>query len=903
MAIAFPGCANAGQRRGMKTMNRVAVVSCNFIAAFMTICLLVATGVYARQGSTQKVLILNSYHKEFKWTDAQVSAAKEALTEGIGNLELFVEYMDTKRIYNNEYLKHLFNIYHLKYKKIQLDAIITTDDNALWFAVKYHKRIFNEAPVSFCGINDYRKSLLEGRQQFTGLVEVLDIKPTIDLALRLHPGTRKIVVVVDSTPTGLGQIRDVAVIARQYNNLKFEYLEGKDISHAELFERLRSLPQDSIVLLAVWLRDKNDVYLSSDEGGPLISSNSTVPVYGIIDMYYGSGIVGGKLLNSRTHGRIAAETALRIIKGEKPVNIPVIFESTNPYMFDYKQLERWGVSLSDLPKDSIIFNKPFSFYEEYKRLIWSVIGIFVFLVSVVAFLTMNVVRRRKAEETLRESEERFRSLVQTAVSVILSLSPDHRIVEFNPEAERLYGRKREDVLGKDYLELFIPEEERDAVAADMKKVLAGEPTKGFENEVIAHDGSEHVLIWNVNRLLDSKGQPKGIIAVGQDITDRKRMEGALRESEEKYRLLVENIPSVTWVTSEQGKTTFISPNVEKIFGYSQEEIYEGGDSIWFGRIHPDDTELVRESFEMMFTKKQRFDAEYRIQRKDGEWIWLHDMAIMAFEKDNIRYAHGIFSDITERKRAEEEREKLISELEAKNAELERFTYTVSHDLKSPLITIKGFLGMLEKDTAKGDTERMKDDIGRISDAADKMNALLQELLELSRIGRMINPPEEVPFGDLVREAMETLAGRLAERNIQVDIAPDLPMIYGDALRILEVLENLIDNAVKFMGDEANPLIEIGAREDDGETVFFVRDNGVGIDPKYHDKIFGLFDKLDPKSEGTGVGMAIVKRIIEVHGGLIWIESDGAGTGSTFCFNIPDENRQTREPLDEKKTIL
>jgi signal transduction histidine kinase len=165
------------------------------------------------------------------------------------------------------------------------------------------------------------------------------------------------------------------------------------------------------------------------------------------------------------------------------------------------------------------------------------------------------------------------------------------------------------------------------------------------------------------------------------------------------------------------------------------------------------------------------------------------------------------------------------------------------------------MGMLEKDAAKGDTERMKDDIGRISDAADKMNALLKELLELSRIGRMINPPEEVPFGDLGREAMETVAGRLAEGNVQVEIGPDLPMVYGDAPRIQEVLENLIDNAVKFMGDEANPLIEIGARQDDGETILYVRDNGVGIDPRYHDKVFGLFDQLDPKSEGTGVGMA------------------------------------------------
>ncbi|MEE8399565.1 MAG: hypothetical protein V3S89_11215, partial [Desulfobacterales bacterium] len=374
---------------------RVVLFASKLMVSFITMCLLIATVAHARHESTRKVLILNSYHKEFKWTDAQVSAAKDVLSEGIDHLELFVEYMDTKRIYNEEYLEHLFHIYRLKYKEIQLDAIITTDDNALWFVAKYHKEVFGEAPVSFCGINDYKASFLEDRSQFTGLVEVLDIKPTIDLALRLHPETREIVVVVDSTPTGIGQMRDIAAVAGHYSNLTFDFLKGKDISHAELFEKLRSLSRDSIVLLAVWLRDKNNEYLSPDEGGRLISSSSTVPVYGIIDMYYGYGIVGGKLLNSRTHGRIAAEKVLRVIDGEKPSHLPVISTSTNPYMFDYRQLERWKISVSDLPSSSTIINRPFSFYEEYRRSIWIVIGVFAFLVSTIVILTMNFFRRRQ----------------------------------------------------------------------------------------------------------------------------------------------------------------------------------------------------------------------------------------------------------------------------------------------------------------------------------------------------------------------------------------------------------------------------------------------------------------------------------------------------------------------------
>ena len=177
------------------------------------------------------------------------------------------------------------------------------------------------------------------------------------------------------------------------------------------------------------------------------------------------------------------------------------------------------------------------------------------------------------------------------------------------------------------------------------------------------------------------------------------------------------------------------------------------------------------------------------------------------------------------------------------------------------------------------------DLARISRAADRMQQLLHDLLKLSRIGRLMNPPEQIPFETIVREAVELVHGRIEERGVQVDIAPHLPVIYGDQLRLVEVMQNLLDNACKFMGEQPQPRIEIGRREIEGQPVFFVRDNGQGIDPAYHDQVFGLFEKLDPQSEGTGVGLALVKRIIEVHGGQIWLESEGLGHGTAFYFTL------------------
>ena len=242
----------------------------------------------------------------------------------------------------------------------------------------------------------------------------------------------------------------------------------------------------------------------------------------------------------------------------------------------------------------------------------------------------------------------------------------------------------------------------------------------------------------------------------------------------------------------------------------------------------------------------------------------------------------LFSDLQTELSA---RKTLIAELENKNAELERFTYTVSHDLKSPLFTIRGFLGYLEQDALSGNHVRLKSDIQRITDATDKMQRLLNELLELSRVGRLKNESTCFPFSDLVQEASELVQGRIMARGIRISMDPNLPTVYGDRPRLTEVLQNLLDNAAKFMGEQREPGIEIGcAGEEDGKPILYVRDNGMGIAPEHFDRVFGLFNKLDPKTDGTGIGLALVKRIIEVHGGRIWVESE-PGKGSTFFFTL------------------
>ncbi len=244
------------------------------------------------------------------------------------------------------------------------------------------------------------------------------------------------------------------------------------------------------------------------------------------------------------------------------------------------------------------------------------------------------------------------------------------------------------------------------------------------------------------------------------------------------------------------------------------------------------------------------------------------------------------SQLAERDLLLAERERLIGELEMRNADLARFNYTVAHDLKNPLTTIRNFIGLLERDAEQGDHDRLRQDLRRIDDAASTLHRLLDELYEFSRVDHPPIPCEEVALGELVSHVLSDLADVIAERGVEVEVAADLPAVCGDRRRLRQVVRHLMQNAVDYLGDQPSPRVEVGVRDQE-PPVFYVRDNGQGIDPRYHEKIFGLFQRLSPEaSDGTGVGLALVKRIVEIHGGRIWVESEGRGRGSTFCLTLP-----------------
>ena len=385
----------------------------------------------------------------------------------------------------------------------------------------------------------------------------------------------------------------------------------------------------------------------------------------------------------------------------------------------------------------------------------------------------------------------------------------------------------------------------------------------------------------------------------------------LASSNKRYQNFIENSAEGIWLLSFYKPISIELPHEKQVdliqntgyvaecnqalanmYGYSSREEMIGKkllDDLYGGQATEANTQSTLKLVCEGYRSSDRLTEEVN---KKGEPVYFMNNAVGEIHDGHLIGLWGVQRDITTLKKIEAERERIITELENTNNELERFTYTVSHDLKAPLITIRGFLGYLEDDIHAADQERIKSDIDRIIAATDKMQNLLDNLLELSRAGRMLNPPETILFETIAQDAVSLVTGQIEAQGVKVRIEPGLPTVFGDQIRLTQALQNLIDNAVKFMGDQPKPLIEIGqqGKNSEGDPIFYVQDNGIGIAPEHQERVFELFNKLNVEEKGTGIGLALVKRIIESHGGKIWVESDGMKKGSTFYFTIPERRK-------------
>ena len=845
------------------------------------------------------ILVLHSYHPGFIWTESISNGLCSILEENDSDLNLHIEYMDTKIFLPDSIFPKLEQLYRAKYENEHIDLIITTDDNALNFLLPRRDLLFPDVPIIFCGLNNYTESRIAGVREITGVAEAMDLAGTIELALDLHPDTRYVAVVNDNTPTGIWNLENFRNAAPEFTD-RVEFIELLNLTTEELTESLNTLPDETVVLLLSFYRDQAGRAYSYQEYTALVTDNCDAPVYTAWDMFVGHGVIGGIVISGKAQGEHAALLALRVLNGESADDIPVLTESPNVPMFDYKVMRRFGISVSDLPAGRVVINEPISLYYRHKTFIWMASTFVLLQFFMILALTTNVLKRRRAEGRLRQSEARYRGIVEDQTELICRNLPDGTLTFVNDAYCRYFNRSRDELIGQSFMPL-IPDNYHRIVKDYFMSLGSENPVATHEYRIVLPDGESRWNQWTNRAILDDEGQVVEFQGAGRDITERKMAEKALREAEKRYRTLVEQMPAVTYIAAldDKSSTTFISPQIESFLGVSP-QVYTDNPNYLDEHLHPDDHDRVLEEIAVCHQTEEPFLSEYRMISQTGDTIWFRDEAIIIKSDKGIPlFIQGIMTNITDRKHAEQEQLNLERQvLHAQKLEsLGILAGGIAHDFNNMLTGILGNADLALFDLPP--VSPVRQNIKDIETAANRAAELCQQMLAYSGKGHSVI--EQVDLSELVREMFHILEVSIKKKVTLKYKFPDNPVvIMADATQIRQVIMNLITNASDAIGNK-NGVISISTgfiqynssflydrytdeNLQEGLYAFLeVIDTGCGMDESIRQKLFDPF--FTTKVNGRGLGLSSVQGIVRGHKGALKVYSE-PGKGTTFRILLP-----------------
>ncbi|WNS42481.1 ABC transporter substrate binding protein [Paenibacillus sp. MMS20-IR301] len=424
--------------------NHLRLLKTLLVPLFVLLCTAGGARAEAEELPPRNVLVLHSYQKGFAWTDEQGAGIEERLKNAADLPLIYTEYIDWKRYPTQENLDHFYETIKFKYQNVHIDAVMTTDDAALNFAMKYRKEILDDAPIIFSGVNEVGVNSIPDRSNITGIIEKIDPTLTIQMAREINPALKKVYVIFDNSESGLSTGK---MVMDQIDslNLGLELYPMNNLSIEQIKATASGLSQDSIVLMTTYYSDSTGRIVEFERFASELGKSSSVPVYHIYDFGLNHGAFGGSLISGKIQGRAAAELALRVLQGEGAGRIPVVTDSTVRNAFDYNELQHFGISLKQVPAGSEIINKPFSFYQTYKVLVLSIIAAFAVLLAFILVLLFYVQLVKRIRTNLEKSNERFSLATYGADAVIWDVDMSTMIYYFSDSWYELLGYERDEI--------------------------------------------------------------------------------------------------------------------------------------------------------------------------------------------------------------------------------------------------------------------------------------------------------------------------------------------------------------------------------------------------------------------------------------------------------------------------
>lgn len=861
-------------------------------ARFLILGLLLLLALISLSSSThaaqpqRTVLILHSYHPGLIWTDGITLGISEQLSPETTNLRLHVEYMDTKRNPGQKYLAQISELLEHKLETHHFDLVITADNDALRFALDHNSTLFNSTPVVFCGVNEYRPELIASHSNITGVAEQLSAKETLDTALSLHPNSDEIIIIGSDTSITAQAVNDT--IDRSLSDIrqKLDITHWRNLSAESLQQRLSTLKPGQLVFLSTVITKDDGSVLSFVESIELVRNSCTVPIYGYWDFFLGHGIIGGKLVSGNAQGRAAATLAQRILNGEAADQIPVITNEANVYLFDDFELQRFGITPAQLPAGSQRINLPKLFYSVAKQDFWLVGVSGGLLILLILLLLWNLHIRRIAEEAVCEKEERLRlaldgsqdgfwdwdvttgdNIVDERWCTMLGYQPD----EIEPSFTQWTALVHPDDLEK---------------TTDLHQRCMDGEFSHFASEFRMRTKQGHWK-WILGRGMvvcrDEQGRTLRLTGTHKDISQQKATEQALKdalsESEtarNKIDAILTSLTDGLIVSDKNHRVIMLNQAAQQLLnidsgqaiGCSIEQVVDGqvfNDEL--SAILNGDKDFASIDVEMVDCSRQ----ETRIIQ--ARFSPIHD------DSGKCSGAITLLQDVT--------RNREMAQLKSE------FISTAAHELRTPLTVMLGFSDLL-LDNDNIDADAQREYLKIISTKSESLATIVDDLLDLSRIesGRLITLDRSMIT---LHETLQPLIDQYRDscpHHQFITTLNDLDTeLFIDQNKMGQVMENLLSNAVKYSPDGG--LIDIRSERTIDGFRLTISDQGIGMTPAQLERVFDKFYRVDATNTavgGLGLGMSIVRNIIETHGGNIWVESN-MGRGTSAHILLPVSSQQ------------